>query len=151
MDDDTISALAKEWVKRCQLADIDYSQLRDGFTMNETTARRWSQLTAPLGEPSDFKIVGRATNSRGITNYNFHITFACGTIWFVLGIDAAGKINQLSFKPIPGEAGPFQSLMDNTPPRGELPKRLPGEPDQAFGDRAWDEMIKKYEDSLKHR
>ena len=150
-NDANIVALAKEWLKRCQLADIDYAQLRDRFPMTAESAQRMRQIVAPLGEPVDFKSVSRETNKLGITSYHFHVTFECGTILFVLGVDANRKINQLSFKPIPGEAGPFQSLMDNTPPRGELPKRLPGESDQAFSDRTWAEVIKKYEESLKQR
>ncbi|MGH7661980.1 MAG: hypothetical protein ACRENA_13840 [Vulcanimicrobiaceae bacterium] len=150
-DDANIISLAKEWVRRSQLADIDYSQLRDGFPMTAESARRMSKIVAPLGEPSDFKVVNRKTNKLGITQYHFHVSFACGTIWFVLGAGADGKINQLSFKPIPGETGHFQSLMDNTPPRGALPKRLPGESDQSYNDRLWTEIFEKYEDTLRQQ
>jgi hypothetical protein len=109
--DSAVAVRAAEWIRRKQRADIDYRQLADGFPLTQEGARRGAQILAPLGEPLAIECVDKRSDEFGITTYRFHVTFESGKIRFDFGLFADGKINQLSFSPLPGEHSPLNRLI----------------------------------------
>jgi hypothetical protein len=111
VSDSGVVKRALEWIRRRQVGDIDYAQLADRFPMTPEDARRSASALAPLGEPLEVDYVDFRSTVDGITSYRFDARFTSGKVRFDFGLLADGKINQLSFMPLPGEQTPINSLI----------------------------------------
>lgn len=96
-----ITALAKKWLAFSQSGTLDKSELTSSFAkfLTPDRVRQAQQGLAPLGAPTAFIYRGKQTSPRG-TLYTYRVVFTSATMTMIIGIDAAGKINGIGFRPI---------------------------------------------------
>lgn len=99
--DPKVMAMAKDWLQRIQTGNVDRSQLNDQVNslLTPSVVQQVAAQLGPLGNPKTFSYV-TSTMVNGVTIYVFLLTFKDGSMNEFLGIDGAGKIAGLRFKPV---------------------------------------------------
>ncbi len=98
--DPAVTARALEWLHRLQTGSIDRSQLNGAVNslLTDTLAKSVAAQVGPLGMPTAFALFDRRSVA-GTTAYMYRATFASSSLYFVFGLDQAGKISGLRFLP----------------------------------------------------
>ena len=99
-EDLSVTARAKEWVRRVQTGSIDRSQLSATMSKALTpdlVAGAKAQFAA-LGAPKAFTFLGK-TSQGASTVYVYRVDFRSDSLNLILSVDGAGKIDGLLFRP----------------------------------------------------
>lgn len=92
-------ALAKEWFRRIQTANIDRSKLNDAVNLqlSPELMRHEQAALAPYGRPITFRFEGSEPVA-GATGYNFIVTCPNGVLVESIALDSSGKIAGFNFQ-----------------------------------------------------
>jgi hypothetical protein len=98
--DPAVTARALEWLRRLQTGSIDRSQLNAAVNglLTDALTKSVAAQVGPLGTPTSFTLFDRRSVA-GTTAYMYRATFASSSLFFVFGLDQAGKISGLRFLP----------------------------------------------------
>lgn len=97
--DPRIEALAKEWLRRFQTANIDRQQLNAevSASLTPTAVARESAKLKPLGAPTSFHFVSTEPVGYAV-GYDFMVSFKTAKVLESLALDASGKIAGIDFR-----------------------------------------------------
>lgn len=99
--DPKIVTLAREWLHRFQVGNIDRSQLNDAVALELTDAMVAQEETVlrPLGQPVTFKFIRSQPMGAVAIGYDFIVTFKSEKkIIESLALDDRGKIAGIDFR-----------------------------------------------------
>jgi len=101
LTDARATALAKQWLRRLQTANIDRSQLSSSMNaaLTPATADNIHKQYGRLGAPKSFTFTGKRSLSNGDTEYDYRVVFKQATITEKLIVNAAGEIDGISLNP----------------------------------------------------
>jgi len=97
--DPRIEALAKQWLHRFTVGDIDRSQLtaENSTTITPGRIQQGMALLKPFGPPIGFEYLG-SEPFQAATGYDFLITYKHGQIVESIALDKWGKIAGINFQ-----------------------------------------------------